>query len=104
MLDPLLRGHAGKIVCCRTKHVSPQQDRRAAREVAVAGIGNLADWLIGKADSAIYLVILLPEPAFELKPQLDGGRIGHCHDRGPERRADLYIKLGEDGQRMVQTQ
>src|SRR5207302_8392629 len=66
---------------------------------AAARIGDLPDGQVGVADAALDRLVLLPEPAFELQADFDGGRIGHGVDGRLHPRADVDLDLTQNRKR-----
>src|SRR4051812_1370591 len=97
---PVRRRHRGEFVRIRAlKDIGAQQYPSAASIEAVARIGDLADRQIRVADAAIDRFVLFPEPALELQPDLDGGRIGHRIDRRLHAGTHVELDLAQNGKR-----
>src|SRR6202790_3140932 len=93
--DPLGRRHRGEFVGVG----GAEQHAPAGAIEAAVRIGDLPDRQIGIADTAIDRLVLLPEPAPELQPDLDRPRIRHGVDRGLHAVADIDRKLAQDRER-----
>src|SRR3984957_9637297 len=81
-LHSLGRRHRRELIRVRSvERVSAEQYAFPAGVEIRAGIGDLPDRQIGVADPAKDVLLLLPEPARELQPELYGRRIRNSVDR-----------------------
>ena len=98
--DPLGRRQGGELIGVRPViQVGAQQHALAAGVHAVLRIADSVDRQIGEADAAEDRLILLPEPPFELQPNLDRRGIGHNRHRVLHLVADIGRDLRQHRQR-----
>src|SRR6185369_15042615 len=69
------------------------------RPVARGRVGNARNRQVGVGDAAVDVLVLLPEPPFELQPHLDRRAIGYGIDGGLHLGAYLDVDLTQDRQR-----
>ena len=98
-LEPLFRRHARQHVSAEPERIAAQHHSRTLAEKAVRRVRNQADRLVGEAVPTIDMILLLPEPALHLEPELDRRVVGQRLDRGLLRVRDLDRDLREDAGR-----